>query len=223
MKPTVDPIEEVVVTAKPKVDVGALAGAGVQVPVTTPAPNPVIDELVVTAKPKPQPEKPLVPTPVILPNGTLNPDFVNKDFTVDNPEGKVEEKTYADKLQDWIKKNPLQAASLGLTALSGLAAGTKGGTGSGSTGNMPGNIGAAGTRASLSPTFTTGTLPPASSTLAGGALSGTRTPAAMNMSTDDWLRYGLRPEKTFFANSAPVAQEIPIKKARGGAIGRLLP
>jgi hypothetical protein len=215
--PPTGPIDELVVTAQPKDDVGALTGAGVQLPTTTPVPDPVIDELVVTARPKPQPEKPLVPTPVILPNGTLNPDFVNKDFTVDSPEGKTEPKNPAEKLADWIKANPLQAASLGLTALSGLA-GAKGGTGSGSTGNAPGNIGAAGTRASLSPTFNTGTLPPVSGTFAGGALSGTRTPAAMNMSTDDWLRYGLRPEKNFFAAPTPVAQEIPVKKARGGPI-----
>ena len=64
-----------------------------------------------------------------------------------------------EKAKQWAMKNPLQAVSLGLTALSGLAGKTKGGTGSGSTGNMPGNIGAAGTTASLPSTFTSGTLP----------------------------------------------------------------
>lgn len=103
-----------------------------------------------------------------------------------------------DKAKKWAMDHPLQAVSLGLTALSGLA-GTKGGTGSGSTGNMPGNIGAAGTAASLPSTFTTGTLPPPDSMFTVNA----RTPAKMNMTTDEWLKYGMGPEKSFFTATPP--------------------
>jgi len=297
-KPT-DNIEEIVVTAKPKIDPLTVAGAGVPTPTfdtspfevkpfdTTPkppAPTDNIEEIKVTAPKKITPigalgagvtlTGPTAPTtPTYVDDTPLEDQFEitapkPKDLRVEGPVtqaaiidalnngipdltvtaphpttpikveplqapdpkldpitaglngllGEPTPKTPMEKTQDWIKKHPLEAASLGLTALSGLAAGTKNGTGSGSTGNMPGNIGAAGTRASLSPTFTTGTLPPVSGTFAGGALSGTRTPAAMNMSTDDWLRYGLHPEKNFFAAPTPVAQEIPVKKARGGPI-----
>jgi len=213
--PPPPPIEEIVVpgTRPVKTDqvipAAAGAGAGALVNATPPPPPPTIEEIIIQAEKLPEKVQYKPAAEAAAGIAAANTLANALDATP---------KTPMEKAQDWIKKNPLQAASLGLTALSGLAAGTKGGTGSGSTGNMPGNIGAAGTRASLSPTFTTGTLPPVSGTFAGGALSGTRTPAAMDMSTDDWLRYGLRPEKNFFAAPTPVAQEIPVKKARGGSM-----
>lgn len=198
VKPTIDPIDELVVTAKPKVDVGALTGAAVQVPVTTPAPNPTIEELVVTAKKKPQPEKPLVPTPVILPDGTLNPDFVNKDFTVDSPEGttdtKPEPKTPLGVIKDVLPLVPL---------IGGLGgAGSGGGSGGSGTntltypgGNQPGTPG------SLGGVFTS-KLP-------------TRDPALAvtprDMGQRDWLRYGFGPEASFFSN-VPDRQALAVQK-----------
>ena len=139
----------------------------------------------------------------VVNGSTITQPDVNPKLDTTDP------RTPAQKLQDWIKANPLQAASLGLTALSGVAGGTQGGKGSGTTGNMPGNIGAAGTTASLPATFTTGTLPPPSSMFTAEA----RTPAKMDMTTDQWLKYGMGPEKSFFVPPPP-----PVKKARGGAI-----
>jgi hypothetical protein len=198
VKPTIDPIDELVVTAKPKVDVGALTGAAVQVPVTTPAPNPTIEELVVTAKKKPQPEEPLVPTPVILPDGTLNPDFVNKDFTVDNPEGttdtKPEPKTPLGVIKDVLPLVPL-IGGLGGAGSGGGSGGSGGNTLSYPGGTQPGTMG------SLTDIFKT-KLPTAPSSFS-------VTPR--DMGKRDWLRYGFGPEASFFSN-VPDRQALAVQK-----------
>jgi hypothetical protein len=201
---------EIVVTAADKFNPLTVAGAGVQVPANA-TPTGPIDELVVTAKKKPQPEKPFVPTPVILPDGTLNPDFVNKDFTVDNPEG----------ITDTKPKNPLDLVKDVLPyvlPLVGGAAGGSGGSGGGYGGNTLSYPGGnqPGTPGSLGGVFTSKL--PTSTALA-------VTPR--DMGKRDWLRYGFGPEASFFSNvpdrqalavnPAPVAQTNPVAQTSPAA------
>jgi len=222
-------IPEIVVTASKlgltagqKAALGLAGGAGVtalangigNVPSTgsTPTANagttqPPIEEIVVTGSPK------VVPTDysklavaggtlgsalAVAPNmsGVTKPDFNPELDTGNGP---------IDKITDWVKANPLQAASYGLSALGGLAGGAAGNAG---TYPASANIAGAGTRSSLSPTFNTGALPPPSPNFE------IRAPAQINMTTDEWLKYGLGPEKSFFQVTP---QDQPVTKmAHGG-------
>lgn len=115
--------------------------------------------------------------------------------TPPKPQGLVDAINSGDvsNIGDWIKANPLQAASLGLLAAGTVGAGA---TGSGGSYNIPSGDGAPGTLSSLNPIFSAG-LPAPSTPMR------TQRPLPQGI---DWNRYAIQgPAQSFFSN-VPQAQ-----------------
>ncbi|MCA2971887.1 MAG: hypothetical protein INH43_25500 [Acidobacteriaceae bacterium] len=130
--------------------------------------------------------------------GTIGSDVVLNDTTIpkdvpdlDTSGPDYEDPTWQQKVLDWIKANPFDAASLGLTLAGGIGGAASGG-GSGGGGIPPG-FAAAGTRGSLSDAFRA-KLPAPSGPFAD--LSARN----VAMTPDQWKTYGTRSEESFYNN-----------------------
>ena len=232
--PTTNPlaVEPVTVTARPEpVDQTLAVPVPVSTPITTPVVNPDFvakpETTVIKAEEKPvQAETKGVPvTPA--PGTPVNPTPATTTVTAEPKPATTEtkgtpitaptttplsdptvrvEKTPAEKLEDWIKENPLDAINLGLTVAGVVGAGASGGSGGGSGGNTlsyPGG-GQPGTSGSLGGIFTS-KLPAAT-----GSAALAVTPR--DMGQRDWLRYGFGPEASFFSN-VPDRQALAVNPA----------
>lgn len=126
--------------------------------------------------------------------GVLTHDVVRADTPPTNVEGlDTSGPDYSDpnKLLAWIKANPLQAASLGLSLVGGGV--SVGSGGSGGSGGIPPGFAAAGTPGSLSDAFRA-KLPAPSGPFAD--LSARN----VAMTPDQWKTYGTRSEESFYNN-----------------------
>jgi hypothetical protein len=130
--------------------------------------------------------------------GTIGSDVVLNETTIpkdvadlDTSGPDYEDPTWQQKLLNWIKANPLQAASLGLSLAGGIGGAASGG-GSGGGGIPPG-FAAAGTPGSLSDAFRA-KLPAPSGPFAD--LSARN----VAMTPDQWKTYGTRSEESFYNN-----------------------
>jgi hypothetical protein len=154
-----------------------------------------LPDLTVTASPTTQ----VKTEPLQAPDAKLDPLTAGLNGLLGEPTVK----TPAQKAQDWVKANPLEAAALGLSLFGGAASGGSGTSGSGvntlsyAPGKQPGTPGSLGSIFSSK-------LPAAT----GSALAVT----PRDMGQRDWLRYGMGPEASFFSN---VPQQ-PAKMAKGG-------
>jgi hypothetical protein len=149
--------------------------------------------------------KPKEEPTVILPNGTLNPDFVTTPAPVVPPTAPPT----AEPLPETTTKKPLDWKDI-LTlvtltgGLGGAGGGGGGGGGGGNTLTYPGGT-QPGTPGSLGGVFTS-KLPTPNPALA-------VTPR--DMGQRDWLRYGFGPEASFFSN----VPEPKVEMAKGGSTG----
>ena len=179
--PPTDVDEVVILARQPGMTLEKLVGMGIPVGLANAAldlVHPPVSELVV--EPVSPQRPPVVPLDTLVPQ--LNPPGL---VSVAPPV--IAPPTLIDQAVGAVTNNPLQAAGLALTLAPLLA-----GAGGGGNYPIPAGTSAAGTRGTLSPTYTA-QLPGA--TLGGGTMGG-RTPRAVDIDN----RYAIeRPEASFFS------------------------